>query len=264
MPEKKRAILVVSFGTSHPDTCEKTIELIENQIRDNYQECPVYRAWTSGRIRKKIEERDGVHIFSVAEALNYLKDQGIEEVIIQPTHVLNGIENERMEKEIKAAKKQFQKLAVGAPLLTTQEDSEKMVDMMIEQWDVKENEMLVFMGHGTEHHSNFVYAALNYQFAVKGHKNMVMGTVEGFPTIEDLIEAAKKAKPEKVILTPFMIVAGDHAKNDLAGDKEDSWKNMFEKEGFQTECVLKGLGEYEGARRLLLDHLAEAVAGIDQ
>lgn len=258
MEGKKRAILVVSFGTSHNDTCAKTIGAIENTIREAYPEYPVYRAWTSSKICSKIEKRDGVHIFSVKEALEYMKDQGVEELLIQPTHVLNGIENERMEKEIRAAGSLFETIAVGTPLLTSQEDSEKIVEILTKEWNVKENEMLIFMGHGTEHHSNFVYAALNYQFAVKGHKNMAIGTVEGFPTIDDMLEAARKVNPEKVILTPFMIVAGDHANHDLAGDEEDSWKNIFEREGYKTECVLKGLGEYEGVRQIFLEHLRKA------
>lgn len=264
MSEKKTAILAVSFGTSHNDTCAKTIEAIENRIREKYPEYPVYRAWTSGKIRSKIEKRDGVHIFSVKEALQQIKKDGVKKLVVQPTHVLNGIENTLMEKEIEAVKDWFDAVAVGTPLLTTQEDSDRLVDLMIEEWNVKEDEMLVFMGHGTEHHSNFVYAALNYQFEAKGHGNMIMGTVEGFPTVDDMVTAVNKVKPGKVILTPFMIVAGDHANNDMAGEEEDSWKSIFEKEGYTVDCVLKGLGEYEGVRKIFMEHLDEAMESVMQ
>ena len=255
---KNKAILVVSFGTSYPETCEKTIGKIEEEIKEAYPEYEVYRAWTSGMIRKKVEKRDGIHILSVSEAMEQLHKKGIEEVYVQPTHVLNGIENDIMLKVVEAYRFFYKKIAVGTPLLTTQEDSERLVELMIKEWAVKDDEMLVFMGHGTEHYANFIYPALNYQFQMKGKKNIAVGTVEGFPAVEDMIRMTKEVNPSKVILTPFMIVAGDHANNDLAGDEEDSWKSMFEAAGFETECVLKGLGEYPEVRQMFREHL-EAV-----
>ena len=255
----EKAILVVSFGTSYPETCAKTIGKIEDEIREKYPEYDVYRAWTSGIIRRKIEKRDGIHTFSVSEAMEQLHKKGIKEIVVQPTHVLNGIENDIMLKVIEAHKVFYKKVTVGTPLLTTQEDCEKIVDMMIREWKIADDEMLVFMGHGTEHYADFVYASLNYQFQMKGHGNMVMGTVEGYPTIEEMLKAVKRVNPEKVILTPFMIVAGDHANNDLAGDEEDSWKSIFEKEGYEVECVLKGLGQYETVRQMFMEHLGEAM-----
>lgn len=257
--EKKRAILVVSFGTSHADTCVKTIDVIENEIRKAYPQYPLYRAWTSKIIRQKIEKRDGVHIFSVKEAMEQMKKDGVTEVVVQPTHILNGIENDRMEKELEAAGDGLDKVMISTPLLTTQEDVKKIVALLSGEWKLSEDEVLVFMGHGTEHHSNFVYAALNYQFIVEGHKNMIMGTVEGYPEISDVVKAVRASGARKVLLTPFMIVAGDHANNDLAGDEEDSWKTIFEREGYDVHCVLKGLGEYEGIRRMFVEHLAEAM-----
>ncbi len=258
---KNKGILVVSFGTSHPDTCKKTIEAIENEIHNAYPEYPVYRAWTSGMICRKIEKRDGIHIFSVSEALEQMKKDGIIEVVIQPTHVLNGIENTLMEQTIDAARMDFVSITVGTPLLTTQEDSERVVDFLIKEWHLADDECLICMGHGTEHHSNFVYAALNYQLAGRGVDNMVMGTVEGYPTVEDVLAAVKKINVKRIVLTPFMIVAGDHACNDLAGDEEDSWKSIFEREGYEVRCALKGLGEYKEIRRMFVEHLNKAMRG---
>lgn len=263
MPETKRGILAVSFGTSHNDTCAKTIDVIENEMREAYPDCPVYRAWTSGMIRKKLEMRDGVHIFSVKEALEQMKKDGITEAVVQPTHVLNGIENDLMLKAVEEAKDLFEKTAVGDALLTTQKDCEELVKVLAQEWKLKDNEMVVFMGHGTEHYSDFVYAALNYQFQIKDHVHMAMGTVEGFPTIADMVDAVKRQAPEKVFLAPFMIVAGDHANNDLAGDDEESWKRIFEKEGYEVQCVLKGLGEYPGVRAIFREHLGRAIKDID-
>lgn len=257
---KEKAILVVSFGTSYVETCAKTIEKMEDAAREAYPDHEVFRAWTSGIIRRKMAKRDGIQIWSVSEAMEQMHKKGIKEVVVQPTHVLNGIENEIMVKVIEAYRGFYEKVSVGKPLLTTREDCEEMVDLMIQEWELSDEEMLVFMGHGTEHHADFVYAAMNYQFLMKGHANMAMGTVEGYPTIEEMLQTAKQLKPKKVILTPFMIVAGDHANNDLAGDEEDSWKSIFEAEGYQVECVLKGLGEYEGVRRIFMEHLQEAVS----
>lgn len=255
----KKAIIVVSFGTSYPETCAKTIGKIEEEIREKYPEYDVYRAWTSGMIRSKIEKRDGIHIFSVSEVIEQLNKKGVKEIVVQPTHVLKGIENDNMLKAIEVHKQYFDKISVGTPLLTTQDDCEKIADRLIHEWNVQDDEMLVFMGHGTDHYADFVYAALNDQFLIKGHGNMIVGTVEGSLTVDEVIDVVKKFNPEKVILTPFMIVAGDHANNDLAGEQEDSWKNVFEREGYKVDCVLKGLGEYEFIRRIFQEHLEEAM-----
>lgn len=256
---KDSAILVVSFGTSYTETCTNTIERIEQEIRTAYSEYAVYRAWTGGKIRRKLEERDGIHIFSVEEAMAQMHQDGIRKLIVQPTHVLDGIENHQMIKAVEEAAHLFEKVEIGAPLLTTQKDNEFLVQMMIEEWNIKEDEMVIFMGHGTEHDSNYVYAALNYQFQKTGHDDMVVGTVEGYPEISDMVQLVKQKNVKKVFLTPFMIVAGEHANHDMAGEGPDSWKTVFEKEGYEVECVLKGLAEYPAVRRLILQHLEMAL-----
>lgn len=257
---KEKVILVVSFGTSYPETCRKTIEKMEQDAAREFPEYEVCRAWTSGIIRRKIEKRDGIHIPSVSEAMESLHKKGVTEVVVQPTHLLNGIENEIMNQVVDAYRVFYKSVRIGEPLLTTQEDCEKLVDAMIEEWQPAEDEMVVLMGHGTEHYADFVYAAINYRFQMKGQERMAMGTVEGYPTAEDVLKMVKKAAPKKVTLAPFMIVAGDHASNDLAGD-EDSWKCLFEREGYQVRCVLRGLGEYEQTEQLFLEHLRAAVEG---
>ncbi len=255
----KKAIIVVSFGTSYPETCAKTIGKIEEEIREKYPEYDVYRAWTSGMIRSKIEKRDRIHIFSISEVMEQLNKKGVKEIVIQPTHIVSGIETDNILKTIELHKQFFTEISVGTPLLTTQNDCEKIADMLIHEWNVSEDEMLVFMGHGTDSYADFVYTVLNDLFQMKGHRNMIVGTVKGSPTIDEVLDVVKKFNPEKVILTPFMIVAGDHANNELAGEQEDSWKSIFEKEGYKVECVLKGLGEYEFIRRIFQEHLEEAM-----
>lgn len=263
MTEKKRGILVVSFGTNYEETRKQTIEQIENDIRETYPQYPLYRAWTSGMIRKKLLQRDGLRIFDVREALEQMRTDGISEVIVQPTHMLNGIENDRMRAEVSSYEGKFTRLAVGDPLLTSQEDNERVIEAVAQELHLESGEALVLMGHGTEHFANSVYAALDYQFKDMGYENIFMGTVESYPSLNSLIRRVKKTQPQRVVLAPFMIVAGDHATNDLAGEEADSWKSRFEKAGFAVRCVLKGLGEYPAVRDIFLTHTARAMEQIE-
>lgn len=259
--EKNRAILVVSFGTSHTDTYRKTIEVLENEIHERYAGYPLYRAWTGERVRKKLEMRDGIHVFSVGEALEQMCRDGITDVAVQPVYMLNGMEYERMHQEIENLRARFAHIAVGRPLLNAREDCGQVLKLLTEGWKLAEDEVLVYMGHGTEHESNSVYAELNAQLSAGGYSRVFIGTAKARPTVGDILKYVKGTGARKVILAPFMIVAGDHAGNDMAGEKADSWKNVFEKEGYEVRCALKGLGEYEGIRKLFLSHLENAMEG---
>lgn len=255
----KKAILVVSFGTSHEDTREKTIDAIEREIAADNPNHRIYRAWTSNVIIRKLEKQSGIHINTVTEAIKQIIADGITELTVQPTHIMNGIENDRMKEEIKAFRGQLSFLAFGNPLLTTNQDNIDVIQTLMERFsDVKQEEALVFMGHGTTHYANTVYAALDYAFKESGYGNVFVGTVEAFPSIETVLKAVKGYKPQRVILTPLMIVAGEHAKNDMAGEGRESWSSQFKQAGFQVECVVKGLGEYEGIRHMLKSHVKEA------
>lgn len=264
MNVENRAILVVSFGTSYEETRKKTIDRIEEEIHEKYPQYGLYRAWTSGMIVKKILKRDGIRILNVKEAMEQMKADGITEVIVQPTHVLNGIENERMTEDILSYAGQFSNIVIGDPLLTSGEDSAYVIRVMAEALSPNPEEALIFMGHGTEHFANSIYAALDYQFKDMGYSNIFMGTVEAYPSIDSLVKKMKELHYRHIVLSPFMIVAGDHANNDLAGEDEDSWKSIFEREGFEVSCVLKGLGEYPGIRELLCEHVAASVQKLEQ
>lgn len=255
----KKAILVVSFGTSFNETRKVTIDALENAIGAANPDAVVYRAWTSTFIIRKIEKRDGIHINTVSEAFAQMEKDGITDVIVQPTHVINGIENDKMIAEAKAYCDRFNSIKVGVPLLTTQEDAENCAKALREEYSfVASDEAVVFMGHGSEHYASFVYPAMNYIFRDLGYENFILGTVEGYPELDSVLKELKLLQPKKVYLSPFMIVAGDHANNDLAGDEEDSWKSVLEKEGFVTEPVLKGLGERESIRKMFIQHVEEA------
>lgn len=254
--ETKKAILAVSFGTSHNDTRKITIDAIEKDMQDAFPEYKLYRAWTSKMIIKKVNARDEVHICTVKEAMEQMLQDGITDVLVQPTHVINGIENDLMKEDTLAFQEGFHSISFGDPLLTTEQDNLAVIDAITSEFkDLEKDDVLVLMGHGTTHYANAIYAALDYTFKDKGYSNIFLGTVEAYPTMESLLKMVHAYKPKKVILAPFMIVAGDHAKNDMASDEPDSWYSQFKAEGYEVEPVLKGLGEYSGIRKLFIEHL---------
>ena len=260
MEDHKKAILVVSFGTSHADTRERTIGAIETDIAAAYPGYEIRRAFTSGMILKVLAERDRLKIDNVREAMSRLAEDGYAEVFVQPTHVIAGDEYDDMTEAVMEFKSRFEKLTVGTPLLFEAEDYTKVIEAVMAQFPkLTEKEALVLMGHGTEHCINAVYAALDYQFKDMGYKNVFVGTVEAYPSVETVEKQVNAYHPEKVILLPLMVVAGDHAVNDMAGEEEDSWKSVFEKAGYKVECILKGLGEFESVRKIYLEHISSEI-----
>lgn len=262
MSEMKKAILVVSFGTSVNETREKTIDKIEEDIAAAFPGYSVRRAWTSGMIIRKIQKRDGIKIDTVKEAMDRLVEEGFTEVIVQPTHILNGIENDFMIADVKSYSDKFERISFGTALLTTTEDNLAVIDAIRKEFPhVPDDEALVFMGHGTEHYTNTVYAAMDFTLKDHWHNNIFMGTVEAYPSVETMIKLVRELGPTKVHLAPFMIVAGDHAINDMAGDGPESWKNVFKNEGYNVVCHIKGIGEYPGIRSIFVEHARQAIEG---
>ena len=262
---KKKAILVVSFGTSFPETREKTIDRIEADIAAAYPDYTLYRAWTSKMILAKLRKRDGIVIPTVTEAVEQMIADGVEELLVQPTHIINGVENDLMKQDVLAKQDAFRKIAFGDPLLTTTEDNAAVIEaVMAEFGDLKAGEALVLMGHGTTHYANTVYAALDYTFKDLGYPRTFLGTVEAYPSLESLKKQLRALAPKKLILAPFMVVAGDHATNDMSGEDEDSWRSQFETEGYEVACVLKGLGEYRKVRELYVAHAEAARKSLEE
>lgn len=258
--ETRRAILVVSFGTSYEETRKVTIDAIEQEIGDAHPDYKIYRAWTSKMILKKLKKRDNIHYDTVTEAFQRMREDGITDVVVQPTHVINGIENDLMTQEALAFRNDFHSILFGDPLLTTMEDNDYMIEAIREEFpDLADDEVLVLMGHGTTHYSNAIYAALDYTFKDRGYPNIFLGTVEAYPSMESLLHMIREFQPRRVVLAPFMIVAGDHAQNDMAGDDPESWRCQLEAAGFPVTCVLKGLGEYKSVRKLFLQHVDAAI-----
>ena len=244
----KKAILVTSFGTSHRDTREKCLDLIQREVEEKYGSENVERAYTSRIIRRIIEKNEGIHIFDQKEGLKALKDRGFEKIITMSLHILDGIEYSKLDDKFGKISKQ---------LLADDEDFKKIVENK-EFNDLEGDDAIVFMGHGTESEADYAYQKLQDEYLKAGKNNIFIATVEGKVTIKDVIEKMKGKGFKKILLKPFMIVAGDHAKNDMSSDDEDSWKTMLKNEGYEVTSVLKGMGEYEFIRKMFMDKL-EAV-----
>ena len=259
---KEKALLAVSFGTSYEDTLEKNIAAIERDLAAAFPERTLRRAFTSGMILRRWKRERGVEIDDVPAALERLAGEGYADILIQPTHVMNGEEYHRLADQAEGFRSRFDKLTVGVPLLTAAEDYLDLGRALMEILPPKSEERAVlYMGHGSEHQANSAYALMEYAFHDLGRDDVIVGTVEGYPNFDAAIRRLKeRPQVKEVELRPLMTVAGDHAKNDLAGAEEDSWKNVLESMGYRTSCVLTGLGEYPQIRAMFVEHARQAQA----
>ncbi|MGI6092310.1 MAG: sirohydrochlorin cobaltochelatase [Negativicutes bacterium] len=265
----KKAILVVSFGTTYPETQKLTIDSVENKIQAAYPEYEVHRAFTSRIIIKKLAERDGIHIDTEKQALERLKAEGYKEVIVQPLHIEAGAEYEKVRSVVSfyEQSKAFDKISLGRPILYYMGQEEKPDDYEVaikavqtQLPDLGRRDAVVFMGHGGTHPSNAAYAVLQMKMADAGLDNVFIFTVEGYPTFDRVIDKLKTNKIKKVTLMPFMLVAGDHANNDMAGDEDDSAKTLLLKAGFKVETYVHGLGENPAVQDIYIEHVKDAIA----
>ncbi len=262
----KPVILVVSFGTSYNDSRINTIGAVEKAIEEKYYDYDVRRAFTSQIIIDKLKERDGIKIDNVTEALERLTDDGVRTLIVQPTHVMSGYEYDDVVNEVEKYKDKFDSVAIGAPLLTSDEDYTNVATALkhdVADYD-GEDTAIVFMGHGTEHEANESYSKFQQTFKEIGADNCIVGTVEATPSLDDVVAQLKEKEYSNVILQPLMVVAGDHANNDMAGDEEDSWKNVIKGEGFKVQCILKGMGQIEAIRDIYVSHVQDAIDSLNK
>ena len=260
--EGSTVILVVSFGTSYNENRKVTIEAIEEAVGSEFGDYEVRRAFTSQIIIDKLKERDGLEIDNVEEALDRAVEDGIANLVVQPTHLMDGYEYTDLANELKDYEGKFSKVVLGEPLLSSDEDFDKVVKAIVEkmaEYDDGET-AICFMGHGTEADSNRVYPRMQETLKAAGYENYFIGTVEAEPALEDVMAALKeKGSYKRVVLEPLMVVAGDHANNDMAGDEEDSWKTILENEGYEVECVLEGLGQIPAVRDIYMEHVQAAM-----
>ncbi|NCB76251.1 MAG: sirohydrochlorin cobaltochelatase [Negativicutes bacterium] len=273
--QRKKAIVVTSFGTTFPKTRKACIESVENDMREIFPEYEIRRAFTARQVIAKIAAEEKLQIDTLEQALCKLKEEGYQEVVIQPLHLTPG---EEYEKKILSVYRQyvsdksFDVLTIGRPILMFDgqrgmpDDFTALAEAVEQQMPgLAAEEAVLFMGHGSPNQPNPAYGKMQRVLQARGHK-AYMGVVEenDHPNFEDALAELKKNQVKKVILMPFMLVAGDHVQNDMAGDEPDSWKNLLEKDGFQVEVELKGLGENAAYRSLYMKHARDAIRGLYQ
>ena len=259
----KPVILVVSFGTSYNDSRHITIGAIEDAIREAYPDYDVRRAFTAQIIIDKLAERDGIVIDNFEQAMDKLVEEGVQKVIVQPTHLMAGYEYTDVLNSLQSNyADKFEAIVLGDPLLTSDEDYSEVVEAICDataEYDDGQT-AICFMGHGTEADSNGDYAHLQQVLTDAGHTSYFVGTVEATPTFDDVVEAAQAAGFTKAVLRPLMVVAGDHANNDMADTEDpDSFASKFIAAGFEVECVVEGLGQLVAIDDIYVRHVADAI-----
>ena len=245
-----QAVLIVSFGSSVESARIQQISAVEEAIRAGTPEVQSYTAYTSPTIRKILRER-GISIFSLEDALDRMLQDGVTDAVVQPTHLLYGIEFDKIQETCREYAGRFASLRLGAPLLASTEDLQELASALSDAYPPREDETLVLFGHGTAHFANVVYPALQTVFHIRGRDDVLIGTVEGWP---DYAAVRSQLRTAAVRLVPLMLVAGDHALHDMAGQEEDSWKSRLEKDGFSVRCVLQGLGAMPPIQKLYQKH----------
>ncbi len=260
--ETKKAILLTAFGTSVPEA-QKAFENIEAKARSAFPDVEIRWAFTSKIIRAKLAKQ-GKHLDSPEVALAKLMSEGFTHVAVLSLQTIPGeefhelVQNAQLFGQMRGG---FERILVARPLLSSAQDMETVADALLNSIPGrKPTEAIVLMGHGTEHHpSDTIYLAMNAVFQEKDPRTFV-ATVEGAMTIEGVIPKLKELKVKKVYLVPLMLVAGDHARNDMAGDEPDSWKSILTKNGFTCEPVLKGTAEYPKIVDVWIEHLKVIMA----
>ena len=278
-------LLVVSFGTSFNDSRAEDIGGVEKALQEANPDWSVRRAFTAQIIINHVQARDDEAIDNMDQALQRAVDNGVKNLVVQPTHLMHGAEYDEMVEAIDQYKDKFESVAIAEPMLgevgedaTVINDDKKAVAEALVDAAVKEagfdsidaaaedGTAFVFMGHGTSHTANVTYDQMQTQMEDLGYKNVFIGTVEGKPedtACEAVIDKVKEAGYKKVVLRPLMVVAGDHANNDMAGDEEDSWKSQFEASGAfdSIDCQIEGLGRIPAVEDLYVAHTKAAMDG---
>ena len=261
----KPVILVTSFGTSYASSRHSTIGAIESDIREAFPEYDVRRAFTAQLVIDHIESDTGRHIDNFEEAMDKLLAEGVTEVIVQPTHLMDGYEYTDVQKALDNYASSFKRCALGAPLLASEADKTAVAEALKAAMQSYEddNTAICLMGHGTEAASNSVYGSLQEVFARLGYQNYFVTTVEARPSFADTVEAVKAAGYSKAVLRPLMVVAGDHANNDMA-DAEDpeSLVSVMTAAGIEASCVIEGLGQLDAIDDIYVSHVADAIASL--
>lgn len=246
-PGDKAALLMVHFGTTYDNTRALTIDAIHAKAKETFTGMEIREAYTSRIVMRRLKTR-GIEKLNPTEALEKLKADGYTHILIQPSNIIEGIEMESLRKDVAPQEKNFKDIRIGNPLLYTPHDYEEVIAAITKNGATEGATILV--GHGTYTPATAQYAMLDYMLKTKGYADYHVGTIEGYPSFEDMLGKLKASKVKKVLLMPFMFVAGDHANNDIAGD----WKDALEKEGYEVSVFMQGLGQNPDIQKLFIDH----------
>lgn len=249
-------ILVISFGSSNDETREKNLDKLFSVVEKKYPEAKVLQAFSSGMVRDILRRR-GISVPSLEEALAEMKDNGVNSVYVLPSHLLNGVEYEKIQGLLQEKAEDFQQIALGKPLLWDSSSQNAVLEILAERHKLSEGTALILMGHGSHHSVNTVYASLDYMAKQKGFPHIYVTTVEAYPDFHDMISLLEKSSYKTVHLVPLMLVAGEHALNDMISAQPDSLKSILEEKGYHVSYSLEGLGELSAIRALYLRNLEE-------
>ena len=255
-PGDKAALLMVHFGTTHDDTRTLTIDAINTKAQAAFPELKFQEAYTSRIIIRRLKER-GTTKLTPLDAMLKLRSEGYTHLIVQSTNIIDGVEMESLRQDVESVLPFFKDIRVGTPLLYSVEDAEKVVSILGSRYNAPAQskkvakEHFVLVGHGTYTPSTAIYSQMDYMLKANGLPNFHVGTIEGYPTFETMLAQLKATKAKQVTLVPFMFVAGEHAKNDIAGE----WKEALEKEGYTVNTHLEGLGQIPEIQEIFISHI---------
>ncbi|MBO4944777.1 MAG: sirohydrochlorin cobaltochelatase [Muribaculaceae bacterium] len=252
--QKKQALLMVHFGSTFDDTRAATIDVINREAAKAFPDMEVREAFTSRIVMKRLRER-GIRKDSPRQALLRLAADGYEEVFVQSTNIIDGIEAAVLREEVEYMAPFFKEIRVGRPLLYSLDDCLQVCRILSDAYPASKNHSYVFVGHGTHTPANAIYSQIDYMMKAEGRADFQVCTVEGYPTLENVIKALRQNKEKSVTLVPFMFVAGDHAHNDIATDM----CGRLQQEGFKADAIMAGLGQMPSIRQLFIDHIRQGL-----
>ena len=253
----KTAILAVSFGTTHLDTLDKTIRAVENDLAAAFPEAALYRAFTSRIVRSRLKSKYDIHVDSVEEALERMKRDGVQRVTVLPTLLIPGEEYDLLRSDVLLHAGELE-ISMGLPLLWDDGDLDAMIAVLERSYPVDGDTVLLAMGHGSAHASNCLYQRLAEKMSARGG-SIALCTVEGKPDFDDAAAQLKTLGKRRVHLVPMLLVAGDHSKNDMAGEEPDSLRRILERAGFEVSWTLRGLGEIPEVREMYVRRAGAAL-----
>ncbi len=262
MVTKKRALLLVCFGTSYKETRKKSIDVAEEDFKKAFPDYDVFMVFTSRIVKYLLKKREDYFVFNLDEAFQHLTENGYTDVLVQSYHIMNAYESRLVAHKVEEQLDNFNSIRFGTALFTEFDDYVKTLEAMAPTFPACDDETaIVLMGHGTDHPAHATYMMFEHLLHAKGYRNVFIGTIEGYPYIEDVMVTLKEKNIKKTILMPLLIVAGDHALNDLAGDEEDSWKNILRDAGYDVEINNHSIGELPAIRQIFIDHANKALDG---